>query len=367
MRRRHLHDAAVAKLRATGKRYNQPDTELPGHYVRVSPTGVKSYWVAARGPGQKNYTWKPIGSPPMGMVEARARAKKVLASIRASGAANSFALVSGKWRKLHVEARKLRSMDEIDRHLKRMSAAWDARDFASIGRGDLAQLLDEIEINNGPRQATYALQVFSAMANWYAARNDHYRTPVVKGMRRGSVTKRDRILNDAELRAVWTQAEANGTFGALIKLALLTGQRQDKLASMKWSDVKDGVWIIDTEEREKGNAGELVLPAEAVAIIGMQKSGAPYIFPAARGTGSVSGWSKMKKAFDAKVKVAPWAFHDLRRTAKSLMARAGVRPDISERVMGHAIAGVEGVYDRHQYRDEKADALENSRSKSLTL
>ena len=122
MRRRHLDDDAVSKLRALGKRYNQPDTELPGHYIRVSPTGVKSYWVAARGPGQKNYTWKPIGSPPtMGLAEARSRAKKLLASIRASGAANSFEVVSAKWRQLHVEARKLRSMDEIDRHLKRMS------------------------------------------------------------------------------------------------------------------------------------------------------------------------------------------------------------------------------------------------------
>ena len=47
----------------------------------------------------------------------------------------------------------------------------------------------------------------------------------------------------------------------------------------------------------------------------------------------------------------------MRRTAKSLMARAGVRPDVSERVLGHTIAGVEGVYDRHTYAKEKADAL----------
>ena len=52
-----------------------------------------------------------------------------------------------------------------------------------------------------------------------------------------------------------------------------------------------------------------------------------------------------------------WTIHDLRRTARSLMARAGVRPDIAERVLGHAIAGVEGVYDRHTYTDEKAEAL----------
>ena len=48
----------------------------------------------------------------------------------------------------------------------------------------------------------------------------------------------------------------------------------------------------------------------------------------------------------------------MRRTAKTLMVRAGVRPDISERVLGHVIAGVEGTYDRHSYAEEKRDALE---------
>ena len=364
MRRKHLDDESVAKLRAVGKRYNQPDTELPGHYVRVSPTGVKSYWVAARGPGQKHYTWKPIGSAPMRLDAARAIAKKALQSIR-GGSANSFNSVAARWRKLHVKSRKLRSVSEIDRFLKRMSEAWDGRDFAGIGRADVANLLDNIELQNGPRQATYCLQVFSSLANWYAARDDNYRSPLVKGMRRGTPTKRDRILNDDELRAVWTVAETNGTYGALVRLALLTAQRQDKLASMKWEDVKDGVWTIATEDREKGNAGVLVLPEQAVAILDSATSYSKregYVFPAAHGGGYVSGWSKMKRAFDAKVgvtspPVSPWAFHDLRRTARSLMSRAGVQPHIAERVMGHAIAGVEGVYDRFAYKEEKADAL----------
>jgi integrase len=69
----------------------------------------------------------------------------------------------------------------------------------------------------------------------------------------------------------------------------------------------------------------------------------------------------MRKAAEPgeKVKAPPhWTIHDLRRTAKTLMARAGVRPDISERVLGHVIAGVEGVYDRHSYAVEKRHALE---------
>jgi integrase len=69
----------------------------------------------------------------------------------------------------------------------------------------------------------------------------------------------------------------------------------------------------------------------------------------------------MKAHAKAGAKVEPlpnWTLHDLRRTAKTLMVRTGVRPDISERVLGHVIAGVEGTYDRHSYADEKRDALE---------
>jgi integrase len=70
----------------------------------------------------------------------------------------------------------------------------------------------------------------------------------------------------------------------------------------------------------------------------------------------------MKKAAKKGQKVEPlpnWTLHDLRRTAKTLMVRAGVRPDISERVLGHVIAGVEGTYDRHSYADEKRVLLKN--------
>ena len=194
----------------------------------------------------------------------------------------------------------------------------------------------------------------------------HLTSPVTKKMRRTSIKgrARERILSDDDLRAVWKQAEANGTFGALIRILLLTGQRREKVAAMRWQDVSvDGAWSIPTEDREKGNARELELPAAAVEIIKRQPRFAdnPYVF-AGRGGSYATGYSKSKTAFDAKLEgagkhIEPWTLHDLRRTARSIMSRAGVRPDIAERVLGHAINGVEGTYDRHSYREEKAHAL----------
>ena len=150
-------------------------------------------------------------------------------------------------------------------------------------------------------------------------------------MKRGDAAGRDRILDDDELRVVWNAAD--GTFGAFVKILLLTGQRKEKASTMRWHDLDGATWTIPTEKREKGNAGVLVLPKIALEIINAQPRFAsnPYVFA---GEGShIKSWSRRKREFDAKLEgVAPWVLHDLRRTARSLMSRAGIRPDISERV-----------------------------------
>jgi integrase len=166
--------------------------------------------------------------------------------------------------------------------------------------------------------------------------------------------------------------EVNGTYGALVKLALLTAQRREKLATMRWDDISVGdiaslkaddtignEWTIRSEAREKGTAGKLWLPPMVREIIAQQPRivGNPYVF-AGRGSGPFVSFSDRKAELDAKLEgMAPWVLHDLRRTARSLMSRAGVLPHVSERVLGHAIPGVEGVYDRHSYDNEKAHAL----------
>jgi integrase len=370
-RRKSLSDIGIAALKPRSSRYAEPDPELVGHYVRVTPGGAKSFVAVARDPGGKQ-VWATIGATNLLKVgEAREKAREAIKRIKAGlppverpkAKPQTFGGVSSQWLTRHVEAKGLRSEKEIRRLLDvHVLPRWRDREFIGIRRTDVVDLLDTVEDGHSARQADYVLNVVRSIANWYATRHDDYTPPIVRGMRRQDprAQARARILEDEELRNIWKAAEANGTFGALLRVALLTAQRRTKVVKMRWEDISPaGEWTIPKELREKDTAGSLLLPDTALAIIRErpQLASNPHVF-AGRGDGHFFGFSQAKARFDEKLEgVEPWVIHDLRRTARSLMARAGVRPDIAERVMGHVIAGVEGVYDRHSYRDEKADAL----------
>jgi integrase len=369
MARKTLSDLGVAALKPRAKPYHFPDPQQPGLSIRVTPTGAKAFMVITRDPAGKQ-VWKKIGSAAeLAIEEARAKAKIVKARIKAGlpaeepkqEAAETFKAVAQNWIKRHVEAKGLRSKGEIERTLEKyVMPSWGDREFASLKRSDIARLLDKIEDENGARQADLTLAYLRTMSGWYAARHDDYVPPFIRGMRRKAPVKRDRILTDDELRTIWAEAEKRGQFGAILRLALLTAQRRERLASMRWEDIAAGVWNVPAEARSKGTGGALKLPTAALAIIEAQPQieGNPYVF-AGRTTGShFDGFGKAKAAFDAALPEMPgFTIHDLRRTARSLMSRAGVRPDVGERVLGHVIAGVAGVYDRFAYDTEKADAL----------
>jgi integrase len=128
---------------------------------------------------------------------------------------------------------------------------------------------------------------------------------------------------------------------------------------MKWPSNEPPVWTVATALREKGNIGAVELPAAALAILDAlpRYASNPYVFAGRGQHMSASGVFKTK--FDAKLPsdMPPWRLHDLRRTARSLMSRAGVSSEHAERVMGHSIGGVEQIYDRHAYLGEKSEAL----------
>jgi|SRR5262249_34338546 len=367
---RKMTDLGVAKLKRRTKRYTKPDPELRGHWIRVQPSGTKSFWTVARDPKQKQ-VWTYVGPcDALTIEEARAKARGILNRVRAGLPAieakgETFDSVIAEWRKRYVAAKQLRTGDKMLSHLDRnVSVELRSRVFTEIHREDITALLDKVEDKSGAAQADKLLNAIGSIMSWYAIRHRNYTPPLVKGMRRTDPAKkeRDRVLGDDELRAVWKVAGESGTYGALLKLLLLTAQRLDKVLTMRWEDIDaDDVWTIPTAPREKGNIGKVRLPPDARAILAAlpRFDSNPFIF-AGRKQRHMSASGVFKAKFDAKLPsdMPDWRLHDLRRTARSLMSRAKVSSEDAERVMGHAIGGVEGIYDRYQYLDEKSDALQ---------
>jgi integrase len=361
-------DKQIEKLKAEEKKYSVRVGDARGLYVRVTPNGVKTYVAVARDPKSGKQVWATIGETDLKIDDAKDKARGAIKRIKAGlppfedseEPADTFKAVAENFIKRYVDKRGLRSKGEIERQLNTyVYPVWGKKSFTEITRRDVAKLLDNLEDNSGATTADRVLATIRKICNWHETRDDRYVSPVVRGMARTKPAerKRSRVLSDDEIRDLWPHL--TGTFGAMVKTLLLTGQRREKVATMRWEDIADGVWTLPTEAREKNNPGSLKLSATTLAIIEAQPKikGCPYVF-AGRGNGPFAGFSPAKRKLDKACPLPQWQLHDLRRTAKTLMARAGVRPDISERVLGHVIAGVEGVYDQHDYSPEKADALE---------
>jgi integrase len=180
-------------------------------------------------------------------------------------------------------------------------------------------------------------------------------------MRRKSESEsaRERILTDVELRKIWLAAGAAGLFGHLVKFLLLTAARRREAAGTTWDEVADGLWTLPAA-RNKTNK-ELTRPLSAAALAVLEArpriAGCPYIFSPA-GRRPLTAFSDRKKEFDIAAGVTGWRIHDLRRTSRSLLSRAGVSPDHAERCLGHSVGGVRGIYDRHRYLEEMRQAYE---------
>jgi integrase len=219
-------------------------------------------------------------------------------------------------------------------------------------RSDIADLLDLLAEKHGKAQADQVLKTLSAVSHWYESRDDEYRSPLTRGMRRSPATQRERVLGDDEIRVVWKMASESGAYGAFLKLSLLLAQRRTKLAGMRWEQIDaNGVWHIPREAREKQTASDLKLPPLALEIVHSQPHlvGDSRVFRRPNDTTIAN--------FRRATGLPHWTIHDLRRSARSLMSRAGVQTEISELVLGHSIKGIQKVYDRHSYFEEKAQAL----------
>jgi len=168
------------------------------------------------------------------------------------------------------------------------------------------------------------------------------------------------MLTDDELRAVWKTAdELNTPFARMLQFILLTGVRRNEAARMSRGELNGVEWVIPAA-RFKGKRDFLVplTPAALATLANLPTVGASNgpVFTN-DGRRPIGGFTKLKAAFDKACGITGWTIHDLRRTARTLMSRAGVDKDHAEQALGHVIGGIRGVYDRYEYAAEKRQAL----------
>lgn len=180
---------------------------------------------------------------------------------------------------------------------------------------------------------------------------------------------RERILTDSEIKILWVAAEQESdNMRDILRLLLLLGQRSTDTMSMCVSDI-DPVrkeWTVPAPPRSKNaKPNTLPLPALAWEIIEPRLKNKKWVFPStynrtrttSKGDGHTKSTKEARRRLREATGIEGWTGHDFRRTCRTIMSREKVKPHIAERVLGHVLGGVEGIYDRHAYIQEKADAL----------
>src|SRR5262249_25316656 len=134
--------------------------------------------------------------------------------------------------------RTLRQRESI--FVRQILPGLGSKPIVEVSRRDIVRMLDQVEDEGGPRAADEALAALRRLMNWHAARSDDFRSPIVRGMQRArpaTERARNRVLTDAELRAVWHAAGKMGMHGAYFRFLLLTGARRSEASAMRWSEL----------------------------------------------------------------------------------------------------------------------------------
>jgi integrase len=272
----------------------------------------------------------------------------------------------------HVVAKKQRSADRTRKTLKRLVLpVIGSIKLHELKRSHVTRMLDKIEAENGPAMKHRAFAIVRKAFNWQALRDEEFHSPIVKGMGGDTPKARERFLTEEEIGDLLTAVEGmKGSYPSVVRMLLLTACRREEVGEMEWSEISGDTWTIPAARYKTGQkTGDHTVPLtpHVQSILSAQPRKGPFVF-SRLGKGPFTGWSKDKVKLDKRISelrvksgrgpMPDWDVHDLRRTARTLMAKAGVPGDIAERVLGHKIRGIEGVYNQHNYPTEKRDALE---------
>lgn len=385
-----LTNAAVDKIKKTEKRQEIPDSLVVGLYLVVQPTGRKSWQVRYRTTAvQRRMT---LGSYPLiGLKEARLRARDALLDAHDGGDPAAVKGQRNKDKDLNVRVNVSALVEQFySRHLSNLKSGkdalrflerfatpvWGDRDIRSISRRDVIDLLDDIVDSGRAITANRVLAHLRKFMNWCVEREILDRAPTDKIKAPAKENVIERVLSDQEVRWLWLACDRVGEpWGAMVKMLILTGQRRGEVVGMTDAEIENGIWHLRATRTKNGRSHVVPLSEPARTVLARKVriySEAGYVF-CTNGTNPVSGFAKAQKRLRSAlleisaeetgkdVQVPSWTFHDLRRTAATGMARLGIAVRVTEAVLNHVSgtgSGIVAVYQRHDFAEEKRQALE---------
>jgi integrase len=371
---RSLTVAGVARIKPPKQgQVDYFDAGYPGLALRVSYGGAKAWVYFYRLHGKLRRL--SLGRyPALSLDEAREawRAARLAVDKGESPAlirpttADSFGAVAEEW--LQRDQAHNRSVAEVRRVIERdVNPAWGERLIGAITRRDALELIDSVADRGALTMARRLHAHLHRLFRWSVGRGIVEVNPMADLPKPGAAVKRDRVLTDNELKAIWEATEKIGwPFGPAVRLLFLTGARRDEIGSLSWAEIHDNEIRLPGARSKSGEARIIPLSPPAVELLkGLPRVG-DQVFTT-NGRTAVSGWSKAKRLLDtaaAEINGEPlalWRIHDVRRSIATGLQRLGVGLQTIESVLGHVSgsrAGIVGVYQRHEFESEKRAALD---------
>ncbi len=360
------------------------DDEQRGLGVRVTASGGKSYLAQYTFAGRKRRV--PLGScSAISLAAAREAVRLILGDVakgkdpaterkeaaleaqrKAAHEALTLEALIGQWEALRLADKRERYASEAVRAIRYALAKSLKAPAADLDRAAVVRVLDNLAKDGKAAMASRTAAYGRACYHWAVKRGSLTVNPF-QDLPLAPVAKRERVLSDGELAAVWKATAGPGSFNAIVRALMLTGQRREEVAGMTWDELKPdfATWTIPASRAKNGAAHIVPLSAHAQAVLRAaprfecDDDGEPeLVFPGQRG--AFNGFSKAKAALDEASGVKDWRLHDLRRTMATGLQRLGVRLEVTEAVLNHVAgsrAGIVGVYQRHSWADEKRAAL----------
>jgi integrase len=377
------------------------DTACPGLGVRLTAKGTRSFLVQWTDPATRRKVREPIGvwgnlTIDQAREAARARLGAVAKGIdlkaerigrkaeaereRAEASLTLNSLI-GEWSALHLAHRRERYRTEAVRAIKYAFSDLLKRPASRITKAEAVNALDRLVRKGRAAMAGRTLAYGRAAFRWAQRRGKVPGNPFEGLPISAGASARDRVLSDDELAEVWAATATLGyPWGPFFRLAMLTLQRREEVAGMRWSEIDFDrrLWTIPGIRMKNGKPHDVHLTEPAIAILQdlPRIEGCDFVL-STTGKTPVSGFSKAKATLDAaitraraeaatKVKrkpepMAEWRTHDLRRSGVSMLARLGFDSIVADKLLAHQPAkllGVAAVYQRHDFARERGAALD---------